>query len=305
MGKPTDDPKLVEDAFERFLATPDSGGGYHRHVAQLRTELYGLRLELARATKSKPRSTPQTHLIIGDSHSDPDVPNDRYRWLGRLIADLKPNSVIDIGDWADMASLSHYDFGKRSFEGRRYKKDIEHAVLARETVAKELAKMKVKPDLYALEGNHEYRVTKATDNDPKLTGLISTADFQVERFGWRAVPFMVPVFIDGIAYSHYHPSGVKTQPIGGINLASSLVRLGLMSCVQGHSHVFDYSERTRRDGQKLLGLSVGCYFKHYMGWAGEANAMYWRGIVVLHDVVDGYGQVEKLSLDWIEKNYGG
>lgn len=263
-----------------------------------------MRLELARATQLPQATTPQTHLIIGDSHSDPEVPNDRYRWLGKFAADLQPNTIIDIGDWADMGSLSHFDYGTRSFEGRRYWRDIEHAIDARKLFNKQLTRLKHKPRLIHTEGNHEHRITKLTDTDPRLDGLLSVADLEVEKLGWERFPFMVPAVVDGVCYSHYFPSGVKGQPVGGINLASSLIRLGLMSCVQGHSHLFDYTERTRADGRKLLGMSVGCYFKHFMSWAGVSNQMYWRGVVVLHDVVDGYGQVEKVSLDSIEANYG-
>ena len=44
----------------------------------------------------------RTHLVIGDSHAKPGINNDRYTWAGRLAVDLKPDVIIDIGDWADM-----------------------------------------------------------------------------------------------------------------------------------------------------------------------------------------------------------
>ena len=62
----------------------------------------------------------KTHLIIPDSHAHPDYKNDRYDWLGKLILDLKPDVLVNIGDTADMASLSAYDKGKASFHGRNY-----------------------------------------------------------------------------------------------------------------------------------------------------------------------------------------
>lgn len=288
---------------EEFLSQPASGG-YSQHVESLRREVLSLRLELARATQVKSATSPQTHLIIGDSHSDPEVSNDRYRWLGKFAASLKPNTIIDIGDWADMGSLAHFDYGKRSFEGRRYWKDIDSAIRARELFNNQLRKLKHKPRLIHTEGNHEHRITKATDNDPRLDGLISTADLRVASLGWEHFPFGVPAIVDGIAYKHYFASGTMGKAIGGDNLASSLLRRGFMSCVQGHSHLFDYAERTRADGKKVFGMSVGCYFDHYMPWAGSANDMYWRGVVVLHDVVDGYGQVEKISMETIQRDYG-
>ncbi len=42
--------------------------------------------------------------------------------------------VINGGDFADMPSLSSYDIGKKTFEGRRYKADIEAAHSAMEAL---------------------------------------------------------------------------------------------------------------------------------------------------------------------------
>ena len=45
--------------------------------------------------------------------------------LGHYIVEKKPDKIICLGDFADMPSLSSYDAGKKSFEGRRYVLDIE------------------------------------------------------------------------------------------------------------------------------------------------------------------------------------
>ncbi len=294
----------VADDFEALLESP-SEDGYKRHVERLRSEIHDLRREIARRAPESSSPKPRTHLVIGDSHSDPDVPNDRYVWLGKLVREVRPDVVVDIGDWADMGSLSSYDKGKRSFEGRRYHKDVDHAIKAREVFHRELRGLRYKPRLIHTRGNHEHRIDKATDEQPALDGLISTDDLKVKDFGWEEHPFMVPAFADGIAYCHYFASGVMSRPIGGMHLASALLRLGFMSCVQGHSHTYDHAERTRVDGSKVLGLSVGCYFGHYMSWAGsQANAMYYRGIVVIREVESGYGQVEKISYETIRRKHG-
>ena len=52
---------------------------------------------------------------------------------GEYIAAKRPDAIVHLGDHADMSSLSSYDKGKRSFEGRRYRKDIDAVV---ESVAK-------------------------------------------------------------------------------------------------------------------------------------------------------------------------
>lgn len=292
-----------ETTLEDFLALSDADNGKRKLVARLRTEIQALKIQLAQHG-AVTHPTPQTHLIIGDSHSDPAVPNDRFDWLGKLIADVRPDVVVDIGDQADMGSLSHYDEGKRSSEGRRYQKDINHSIDARERINHQLRGLAKRPRRIVTLGNHEYRIVKATDNDPKLDGFMSTSDLRVEELGWEQFDFGVPAFVDGIGYCHYFPSGINGRPVGGMHLASALIRLGLMSGVQGHSHTFDYAERTRSDGMKVLGMSVGCYFDHFMEWAGASNSIYWRGIVVLRDIVDGYGQVEKISIDSIRREYG-
>src|SRR5258705_11773738 len=65
------------------------------------------------------------HLVIPDTQVKVGVPLDHLGWAGQYIVDKKPDVIIHIGDFADMESLSQYDVGKKSFEGKRYKKDIE------------------------------------------------------------------------------------------------------------------------------------------------------------------------------------
>ena len=44
--------------------------------------------------------------------------------IGNFVIKERPDVWICIGDFADMESLSHFDRGLRSFEGKRYTKDI-------------------------------------------------------------------------------------------------------------------------------------------------------------------------------------
>jgi len=67
----------------------------------------------------------KTHLIIPDPHAHPLYHNDRADWMGKLIAEIKPDLVVNMGDAADLPSLSTFDKGKSSFHGQRYGADIE------------------------------------------------------------------------------------------------------------------------------------------------------------------------------------
>lgn len=255
-----------------------------------------------------------SHLVIGDSHSKPGVDNDRFERLGKLCLDLRPDVIIDMGDWADMESLSSYDKGRRSFEGRRYTKDVEAARDARDRFNKPIerynsrqrknGKKQYLPHKVSLLGNHEHRIERATDSTPELHGTISSKDLGAEQFGWVEHPFLNNVTLDGVTYSHYFTSGVMGRPIGGEYPAASLLKKKFVSCTAGHNHLRDFCERTRVDGQKILGLSTGCHFDHWEDWAGDANTMYWRGVVLCKNVVNGYYNPEFIDIKEIEDRYG-
>ena len=110
-----------------------------------------------------------THLVIGDPHCTPKANNDRFLWAGRVAADYKVSHVICMGDFCSMDSLSSYDRGKKSFEGRRYQKDMEHSHEALSLFNKGLGKHK--PRKIMLHGNHEDRIDRFVDENPELDGL--------------------------------------------------------------------------------------------------------------------------------------
>lgn len=244
--------------------------------------------------------TNKTHLIIGDAHARPGISNDRFSWLGSLVAELRPDVIVDIGDWEDMPSLSSYDLGKKSYEGRRYKKDLEAAWDAREKFItplreynKKQAKKKEKlyrPTMYALGGNHfEGRIKKAIELSAMLEGTISVEDGRHEEFGWDYVPFLEPLYVDGICYQHYFTSGIMGRPIAGEHPAYSLLSKQHTSCVQGHSHLLDLAVRTKPNGDTIWGIHAGCYLApdQWEDYAGPANRMWRKGVLFLSGVKNG------------------
>jgi len=106
-----------------------------------------------------------THLVIGDPHCTPKASNDRFLWAGKFAYDLKPDTIVCMGDFASMDSLSSYDKGKKSFEGRRYKKDVEHVHDALEQFNKGLNGRR--PRKIMLLGNHEDRINRTVDENTR------------------------------------------------------------------------------------------------------------------------------------------
>lgn len=247
----------------------------------------------------------KTHLVIPDSHSNPAHNNDRYIWLGHLINDVKPDVVIDIGDWFDMASLSMYDKGKAAFEGRRYRHDINHGIDAQDKLRTVVRSQKRKlPRFVRTLGNHEYRIIRAVERDPILIGTIGLRDLQSAEYGWEEHPFLDPVEIDGVKYCHYFTTGVKNLPVGGNHQAYTLLVKEHASCVMGHTHTRDSC--VQRAGAKFIqSLVVGCYQDYDAEWAGPANNKWNRGVYLLHDVEDGQFDEQWISLEKIRAEYKG
>jgi hypothetical protein len=247
---------------------------------------------------------PQTHLIIPDSHAHPDHHNKRYEWLGHLINDIKPDVVVDIGDWWDMSSLCSYDKGTKGFEGRRYKRDIEAGLDAQQRVYDITRRHKKKlPRFVRTLGNHEQRIAKAVDRDPVLEGTIGLNDLQSKQYGWEEIPFLSPVTIDGVTYQHYFTSGIMGRPISGERHAQTLILKQLSSCTQGHSHLFDYCVRTDVRGKKVHGCVVGVYQDYRADFAGPANEMWNPGVVVKRGVENGAYDIEHISLKRLKEAY--
>lgn len=247
------------------------------------------------------------HLIIPDAHATPGHSLDRFKWLGKVIRAEAPDVVISMGDWADMASLSLYDVGKKSFEGQRYVLDVDAARTSQDYMFNEVAKMTKKPRFIQLEGNHEHRIERATNDDPKLDGLLSISDLQYENYGWELVRYRgsTPgvIVVDGIAYAHYFTSGVMGRPVSGVKPAYTLLQKQHMSCTAGHTHVFDMAIQTTADDRKIMGCVAGVYTDEELSYAGNSNDLWWRGLLLKEYVNEGTYDMRQISLHSIKKDF--
>src|SRR3954463_12664468 len=151
-------------------------------------------------------------LVVPDTQVKPGNDLGFLTRIGRFIVDKQPDIIVHLGDHADMPSLSSYDYGKKSFEGRRYVEDIQSAkdgmaalhqpIVSYNTRQAKNGKKQYRPEKHFLLGNHEHRISRAVNDDPKLDGVLSVDDLCYER-DWLVHPFLEVVVIGGIAFSHY------------------------------------------------------------------------------------------------------
>jgi hypothetical protein len=238
------------------------------------------------------------HLIIPDTQVKPGVPLDHLTWIGQYIADKRPDVVIQIGDFADMPSLSSYDKGKKTFEGRRYKADIETTKAAMDQLMRPFAAMPdYKPRLILTLGNHEDRISRAIQDDAKLDGTIGLSDLGYEEMGWEVYPFLRVVKVDGVAYSHYFTSGTYGRSVSS---ASALMKQVNGSAVMGH---IQYSDIHFHPKTQHFTLLVGTCYLHDEDYLGEQGNNNRRQVVMLHEVNDGRADPMFVSLDYLKRKY--
>lgn len=252
------------------------------------------------------------HLVIPDAQCKPGVPLEHLTWAGKYIVEKKPDTIICIGDFADMESLSMYDVGKKSFEGRRYQSDIKCAHESMELLLSPIWDFNEKaarnhekqyfPRMVLTLGNHEDRISRCVDADPKLDGVLSLKDLKYEDYGWEVFPYLEPIIIDGVAYCHFFTSGVLGKPVTS---AAALLTKKHQSCAMGHVQGRQIAYGTRADGTQITGLFVGGFYQHdeaYLRWQGNKH---WRGLWVLHQVREGSFDEMPVSLEYLGMKYGG
>lgn len=209
-----------------------------------------------------------------------------------------------------MPSLSSYDVGTKAFEGRRYRDDIRAVHAAMENLLRPLVeyntnarrnhKERYSPRLVFTLGNHEQRIIKATNSDPKLDGTLGIEDLNYKDYGWEVFPFLEVVVIDGIAYSHFFTTGVLGRPCTS---ATAQLSKKHQSCVAGHQQGLQIATGHRADGTMLTSIIAGSCYEHNEDYMGPQGNKHWRGILMLHDVQDGAFDLMPVSLSYLRKKY--
>jgi len=250
------------------------------------------------------------HLVIPDVQAKDGHDFTYLNRIGRYIVEKKPDKLICLGDFADMPSLSSYDQGKKSFEGRRYMKDIQASHDAMEALlspiwefnhkAKRNKEKQYHPEMVLTLGNHENRINRAINDDPKLDGVLSIDALGYVGYGWTVIPFLDVAIVDGIAYSHYFTTGLMGRPV---TTAQACLSKKHQSCVQGHQQGLQIATAYKADGTMISSIIAGSCYEHNEDYMSSQGNKHWRGFLMLHDVNGGEFDVMPVSLKYINKKY--
>lgn len=251
----------------------------------------------------------QLVVVIPDAHAEPAEDLSRFAVMGRFIADVQPDFVVDIGDFIETFSLcSHVK--NESLEGRKkptIQQDLECHWMAREAIMEPALNAGLHMKWHSCAGNHDWtRMVRFEEQNPETAGLIVEQYLQqLDHFGWSFTEFGEYFMLSGCGFVHI-PLNIMGRPQGGKQATVSAARESTFDQAFGHTHRFSVTTTPKMGGESVKAIEVGCalpygyvkdYAKHLMtGWD-------W-GMVVIK-IIDGrFRDVHFVSMKEIEARYG-
>lgn len=259
--------------------------------------------------KKKKNSRGRRIIVIPDTQVKVGADTAHIRAAARYIVEHKPDTVVILGDWWDMESLSVYNTIKKA-EGLRIRADIDAGMNAMNefmSILRAGIGKRSLPRLVFTHGNHSMavRLPRFIEKHPELDGMIEdeTTPF-LEEHGFEVYPFLEVVNIEGIRIAHYiqNPHSLKGSPLGG-NVLTMLKNAG-HSFIMGHQQTYQYHKRFLSDGTIQIGIVAGAFYPHHEDYMSPQGNEHWRGIFMLNEVKNGGGDMCEVSLNYLMEEYG-
>lgn len=242
--------------------------------------------------------------VVTDVQATPGVSVDYLRCAGRYIAEKRPDVIMIMGDFGDFPSLSRFlKPGSGDAEGKHYQADLDafhRGMDAFMGPIKAVPQAQWNPwDEYLL-GNHEDHILRYVNEHPVVKGRMGLEDLKLADYGWRVHPFLQPVAVGGVAFSHYFPSGVMGQPITS---ARALLAKLHMSAVAGHQQGRDVAYARRADGGHMTAIISGSFYEHNMKYLSPFTNAHWRGMFFMHETKGGQFDEMWLSTNYLKRRF--
>ena len=253
-------------------------------------------------------------LVIGDAHVEQDQDLRRFDALGNYIVQHRPEAIVSIGDFMEMACLSAWDADKRlRMEGLRYQAEIDAANLALDAIDKKIAaynerqsenkKKQYAPQKVYVEGNHEQRIFRYLERDPTFLGFADVRkDLRIDQRKWVWVPYGDDIKIHGISFTHI-PFAGNGKPISGNDIANKAHRVYNNSVVFGHTHQLVFQSFQRKNSTRQQILNVGCFYEHQPEYIEKAPTPHWRGVVMMRVEEKNEFEIETVSIRSLLRDY--
>ncbi|TIM14447.1 MAG: hypothetical protein E5Y67_12265 [Mesorhizobium sp.] len=175
-------------------------------------------------------------VAIGDLHLKPGMDFEHMRWIGRYVAETRPDNVLQIGDCFDFESCEMHSAAGSASQMKRpaFIDEIEAGQDAFDIYHSEIGAGEIPHDV--IYGNHEYRVNRLEELAPNLAGTLTLqVDQFFARYRWRTTPYRHWLFFEGVGFTHV-PMSIMQKPIGGRYPENTIGNQATHSIVFGHTH---------------------------------------------------------------------
>ena len=247
-------------------------------------------------------------LVIGDSHDSPKIPKSRFLWIGKHIRKIKPQYVIQIGDFLSLDSCCwHID--NATMQARKNKGTFIEDIDSFDDALYELNKGigKTKTIKHVTLGNHEFRLWKWEDNNPEYYNMGKNKLLKtLKKYGWTASEYGEFYFIDGVGFTHV-PFNTMGREFGGVNVERNIGQNSVFDLVFGHTHKFnDVTCPKIGDSNYVRVVNVGCALpmNHVENYAKLSTTGWFWGVVDLTIYNSKIQEVRSITMDTLEFTYG-
>ena len=237
-------------------------------------------------------------VCIGDTHAHPDYNNKRFKVLGQFCAEEQPDYIVQIGDWSDMTSFNSHGT-KLEHEGTRWKYDVEVTLDSLHEFEKPIRRRKRKmPRKVITLGNHEHRINRWLNENPKAIGHVSVEMLGFEKFGWTVFPFGRETEIAGFDFVHH--LGSQTGRAAAISFPQQRYQVSRanpqLSGTLISRTTYPSPTRTARSMVWTLGCAIHREMGHSEGWSHPTAHKYRRCVWVLDNAANGDADFREVRL---------
>lgn len=245
-------------------------------------------------------------LVIGDAHDTPELPDkSRFRWMGKLCEESRPEYVMQIGDFADFDSLNSHV--KNETLGGKQKTPFMNDIQSFRAALSEFnAPLSYDPIKHITLGNHENRIWRYEEINPEVSGMMQhQLTSSIEDAGWSYSEYGAWHFIEGVGFTHapFHGGAQpKTQSPALVSIANKL----RWDAVFGHTHKKTDSQHECYGDKPISTVNAGCALPqgYIFPYAEHSLSAWWWGcsLLTIHD--GSISEVQWYSMRTLEEHYG-
>lgn len=245
-------------------------------------------------------------LAIGDAHDSPEIPKDRFYWMGRHAAETGADWVVSIGDLLTLDSLNGH-IPNDTLQAKSKNPFLADIASAKDALARfDEGCGAAKPKRHVVLGNHERRAWFYEDAHPEVAGqLVGELTCLLEDHGWGWTEYGEFFFLGGVGFVHAALNRLG-KTYGGKNAEQTIANDAVFDIVIGHSHTARVWRAPKIGPSQYVNVvNLGCALPqgHVEDYAKHATTGWTWGV---YDLLIRNGHIESasfVSMPELERRY--